>query len=89
MIGKLSRLFVIKSRFEAYAVIYALAVGAVGRGIHYLGQYRGTGGWLLFIACTAAVFMAGAKILDGTDKKWNGTERRNLRDRRDTRAELA
>lgn len=84
MIAKLGRLFTIKSRFEAYAVIYALAVGAVGRGIHYLDQYQGAGGWLLFLACTAAVFMAGAKILDATQKKWDGSERRNLLDRRET-----
>jgi hypothetical protein len=66
MIRKLSRLFVIKNRFEACAVIYALAVGAVTRGFAYLDTYPGTFGWLLFAACTGAVFMAGAKILDAT-----------------------
>ena len=34
------------------------------RGTHYLTQFPGWGGKLLFVACTAAVFMAGAKILD-------------------------
>ena len=66
MLSRLARLFVIKSRFEAYAVIYALAVGATGRGVHYLEIYPGAGGWLLFAACTGAVFMAGAKLLDAT-----------------------
>ena len=66
MVRKLARLFVIKNRFEAYAVIYAIAVGATGRGFHYLDLYPGAGGWLLFAACTGAVFMAGAKILDAT-----------------------
>jgi hypothetical protein len=66
MLKKALRLFVIKNRFEAYAVIYALAVGAVGRGYHYLDEYPGFAGWLLFAACTCAVFMAGAKILDAT-----------------------
>ena len=66
MLKKALRLFVIKTRFEAYAVIYALAVGGVGRGFDYLHQYPGVGGWLLFAACTGAVFMAGAKILDAT-----------------------
>jgi hypothetical protein len=61
---KIGRLFVIKSRIEAFAIIYALALGATARGAHYLTQYPGWAGKLLFLACTAAVFMAGAKILD-------------------------
>lgn len=66
MFKKVARLFQIRTRWEAYAVIYALAVGGVTRGLAYLDQYPGTGGYLLFAACTGAVFMAGAKILDGT-----------------------
>ena len=66
MLNRLLRAFVIKSRFEAWAVIYALAMGATTRGLHYLEVYPGAVGWLLFSACTAAVFMAGAKILDAT-----------------------
>jgi hypothetical protein len=66
MLKKALRLFVIKTRFEAWAIIYALAVGAVTRGEVYLAKYPGFGGWLLFAACTGAVFMAGAKILDST-----------------------
>lgn len=62
--NKIKRLFVIKTRWEAFAIIYALALGGVQRGIVYLDQYPGTGGKLLFLACTGAVFMAGAKILD-------------------------
>lgn len=64
MLRKVSRLFVIKTRFEAFLIIYALALGATERGAHYLTQFPGVGGQLLFLACTAAVFMAGAKILD-------------------------
>ncbi|NML92081.1 hypothetical protein [Novosphingobium olei] len=64
MLGKIARLFLIKTRFEAFAIIYALALGAVERGHVYLTQYPGFGGKLLFLACTGAVFMAGAKILD-------------------------
>jgi len=64
MIRKLSRLFVIRTRIEAFLIIYALALGAVERGSVYLRQYPGWGGKLLFLACTGAVFMAGAKILD-------------------------
>lgn len=64
MVGKIGRLFVIKTRLEAFLIIYALALGAVERGSAYLGQYPGWGGKLLFLACTGAVFMAGAKILD-------------------------
>jgi hypothetical protein len=66
MLKKIARLFVIRSRFEAWAVIYALALGATSRGVHYLQLYPGVGGKLLFLACTGAVFMAGAKILDAT-----------------------
>ncbi|MES2700629.1 MAG: hypothetical protein V4647_13555 [Pseudomonadota bacterium] len=64
MLRKVSRLFMIKTRLEAFLIIYALALGACSRGAHYLEQYPGNGGWLLFLACTGAVFMAGAKILD-------------------------
>lgn len=64
MLGKIGRLFVIKTRLEAFLIIYALALGATSRGSVYLTQFPGWGGKLLFLACTGAVFMAGAKILD-------------------------
>jgi hypothetical protein len=64
MLRKIGRLFVIKSRWEAYLVIYALGLGACERGIVYLHRFPGYGGDLLVLACTGAVFMAGAKILD-------------------------
>lgn len=64
---RLVSLFTIKSKFEAFLVIYGLGTGAVERGFHYLGQFPGWGGWLLFAACPVAVFMAGAKILDSFD----------------------
>lgn len=64
MLSKVGRLFVIKTRVEAFMIIYALALGATSRGAHYLEQYPGFGGKLLFLATTGAVFMAGAKILD-------------------------
>ena len=64
MLRGIARLFVIKTRLEAFLIIYALALGAVERGNAYMTQYPGVGGWLLFLACTGAVFMAGAKILD-------------------------
>ena len=69
MLKRLSRLFVIKTRFEAYVVIYALAVGGVERGMHYFDQFPGFGGYLLFLACTGTVFMAGAKILDAVPSR--------------------
>ena len=64
MLLKIKRLFTIKTRFEAFLLIYALALGATTRGAHYLEQFPGWGGYLLFLACTGAVFLAGAKILD-------------------------
>jgi hypothetical protein len=64
MFAKIARLFVIKTRLEAFLIIYALALGATQRGSVYLTQFPGFGGKLLFLACSGAVFMAGAKILD-------------------------
>lgn len=64
MLAKISRLFMIKTRPEAFMIIFALATGAVQRGTIYLTQYPGIGGKLLFLACTGSVFMAGGKILD-------------------------
>ena len=64
MLRKIGRLFVIKTRWEAYLIIYALALGAIERGSIYLTQYPGWGGKLLFLTCSGAVFMAGSKVLD-------------------------
>jgi hypothetical protein len=64
MLSKFKRLFTITTRFEAFLVIYALALGACERGIHYIGQYPGFAGTLLFLACTGSVFIAGGMILD-------------------------
>ena len=64
MLKKLGRLFTIKTRFEAWLVIYAIALGAVERGRLYLETYPGYGGWMLALACTGVVFIAGAKLLD-------------------------
>lgn len=64
MLRKIGRLFVIKTRLEAWLVTYAIAVGAVERGRHYLDIYPGWPGWMLAVACTGVVFLAGAKLLD-------------------------
>ena len=64
MLKKVKRLFVIKTRFEAYLIIFALALGAMTRGADYTLQYPGVGGYLLFAATSGAVFLGGAKILD-------------------------
>ncbi len=61
---KIGRLFVIKTRLEAYLVTYAIAVGAVERGLHYMQDYPGNGGVLLAAACLGVPFIAGAKLLD-------------------------
>jgi len=68
MLRKIGRLFTIKTRFEAWLVIYAIAVGSVERGQHYLATYPGWGGWTLALACTGVVFIAGAKLLDSVRK---------------------
>ena len=72
MLTRFVRLFVIKTKFEAFLVIYGLGMGAVERGVHYLIQYPGFGGKLLFAACPVAVFMAGARILDSLEREHNG-----------------
>lgn len=64
MFDRLRNLFTIKTKFEAFLIIFGLAMGAVERGIHYLHQYPGFSGKLLFVLCPLAVFMAGGKILD-------------------------
>jgi hypothetical protein len=64
MLKKIGRLFRIQTRLEAWLVIYAIALGAVERGRHYLETYPGWGGFLLAAACTGVVFIAGAKLLD-------------------------
>ena len=64
MLKKIGRLFVIKNRFEAFLIIFALALGAMDRGSHYLEAFPNWYGWTLFWACGGAVMLAGAKILD-------------------------
>jgi len=64
MLKKFGRLFTIKTRTEAFLVIYAIAVGAAERARHYLESYPGAAGILLAIACTGVVFVTGAKLLD-------------------------
>ncbi len=67
MLYRIGRLFVIKSKFEAFLVIFGLANGAVERGFHYISLYPGIGGKLLFAVCPTAVFMAGGRILDSLE----------------------
>ena len=69
MFARLKRLFTIKTRFEAFLVIYGLGSGAVERGLSYQQHYPGIGGWMLFAVCPIAVFMAGARILDSLDRE--------------------
>ena len=64
MLRKFGRLFTIKTRLEAWLVIYAIALGAVERGTHYQLLYPGWMGWMLAAACLGVVFLAGGKLLD-------------------------
>ena len=66
---RIKSLFTIKSKFEAFLVIYALALGATERGVVYLQTYPGVGGQLLALACTGAVFMAGGMMLDAVEMR--------------------
>lgn len=64
MLRKISRLFVIKNRLEAFVIIYALALGATARGVTYLETFPPYWREALFLASTGAVFLSGAAILD-------------------------
>lgn len=65
----IKRLFTIKTKFEAFLAIYALGLGAATRGAHYLEQYPGIGGKLLFLACCGAVMVVGGLMIDGVELK--------------------
>ena len=69
MIRRFARLFVIKTKFEAFLVIYAIACGAIDRGIHLMNQYPGMGGRMLLALSPIVVFMAGARILDSVERE--------------------
>ena len=69
---RVARLFLIKTKFEAFLVIYGLGLGAVERGTHYLSLYPGVPGKMLFALCPLAVFMAGGRILDSLERERNG-----------------
>ncbi|WP_448657540.1 hypothetical protein ACPVPU_08730 [Sphingomonas sp. CJ99] len=68
MFQRLARLFTIKTKFEAFMVIFGLANGAADRGTHYLVQYPGWLGWFMFCLCPIAVFMAATRILDSVER---------------------
>jgi hypothetical protein len=66
MFYRLGRLFVIKTKFEAFLVIYGLAP-ARGARRALSGDLSRLGRLDAVRACPIAVFMAGAKILDSFD----------------------
>ncbi len=72
MLRRVARLFVVKSKFEAFLVIYALGTGAVERGMHYMAQYPGLEGRFLFALCPVAVFMAGGSLIDTVERRAAG-----------------
>lgn len=61
---RLARLFTIKTRTEALFLTYAIAVGSIERGLHYMDQYPGYAGFVLAAACLGVPFIAGAKLID-------------------------
>jgi hypothetical protein len=73
MLRRLRRLFTIKTKFEVFMVVYALALGACERGIVYIHQYPGFGGKLLALVCTGSVFLAGGLMLDAVEARENMT----------------
>jgi hypothetical protein len=83
MIKKLARLFVIKTRFEAFAIIYGLALGQ-SNAVSLSRRLSGWQGYMMFLACTGAVFIGGGKILDATARKRKEGEERRNGDRRNS-----
>lgn len=69
MLRSFARLFIVKNKFEAFLVIYGIACGAIERGVHYMQQYPGAQGWMLFGLSPVIVFMAGARILDSVERE--------------------
>lgn len=67
--SKIKRLFTIKTKFEAFLAIYAIAMGATARGMHYLEDYPGFPGKMLFVTCCLAVMIVGGLIIDGVTLK--------------------
>ena len=65
---RLARLFTIKTRTEALFLTYAIAVGSIERGLHYIDQYPGYAGFVLAAACLGVPFIAGAKLIDSVKK---------------------
>ena len=64
MLKRFARLFTIKTRFEAFVLTYAIAVGAVERGLHFMETYPGNVGVFMAVACLGVPFIAGAKLVD-------------------------
>lgn len=65
---RIARLFTIKTRTEALFLTYAIAVGSIERGLHYMDQYPGYAGFVLALACLGVPFIAGAKLIDSVKK---------------------
>lgn len=76
---RLGRLFVIKTRFEAFLIIYAIALGAIERGHHYMEMMPGMLGLVFAVLCTGVVFVAGAKLIDSVTPQKLETASPNLR----------
>lgn len=66
---RIKRLFTIKTKFEAFLAIYAIALGATARGAHYIEDYPGVGGELLFLCSCLAVIVVGGLMLDAVELK--------------------
>lgn len=66
---RFGRLFVVKTRWEAWMIIYAVAVGAVTRGHLYMDHYPGWMGYVLFAACASLPMVAGPALLDAFPKR--------------------
>ena len=58
---RIARLFVIKTKFEAFLILYGLALGATERGVHFVQKYPGWLGWFMPSATTISIAPSPAK----------------------------
>jgi hypothetical protein len=83
---KIGRLFTIRTRLEAWMVIWAITLGAMERGRNYLEIYHGTLGWVFVCLCMGVVLVAAPKLLDSV--RDNGGTRVVLSDKPSRRRRL-
>ncbi len=72
---RIRRLFTIKTKFEAFLAIYAMAMGATARGVHYIEPIiPAPAAKLLFLCCCLAAIVVGG-LMHGRRRAQAGLHR--------------